>query len=124
MMTTTGWPRRLRRERAFSPAPMKVNSGARLMTAASEPAARSRARSVIRAERMWRGSNFHDVGFLRRERLVDLLHEAVGQFLDFLFVAGEIVLGDLAVLLAFFQAIDPIAPGRAHAHPRFLGHLL
>src|ERR1700729_3137688 len=90
------------------------------------------ARAVAKVKRSERASNsermavsdFENIGFLGGHGVIDLLDETVGELLDFLFVAVEVVLGEGAVLLRLFEAVDSFPTGGTHADTGFLGHLL
>src|SRR5690554_98341 len=59
-------------------------------------------------------SDGHDLGFLRREHLVDLLDLGIGQLLHLLGRLVVRVLGQLAVLLQLLQLLHAVARSEEH----------
>src|SRR5580658_4108463 len=102
MISTTGWPRRPFKVCGLLSRPGKVKSGARRMTSACMA---PRVKTSERARRSVRmtDSDLEDVGFLGQDGLVDFFDETIGEFLDFLFQAFHVVLGDGSRLLRLFQ---------------------
>src|SRR5262245_26590757 len=65
-----------------------------------------------------------DLGFLRGQRLIDLLDQLVRQLLHLGRVLVVVVLAHLAVLVELLEQFHAVAPHVAHRHPGALGILV
>src|ERR1043165_5436103 len=105
------WPKKRGRKRFFAHRPLPSMT---MATWRGTPA-------LLSALTRTRRSDGHDLGFLGREQLVDLVDDAVGQLLDLVLAATLVVLGDELVLGHLLGLLVGVAAQVAHGDLGILG---
>src|SRR5215813_5037121 len=115
------WPMVRGSPRAFAQRPLPSMMMA-TWRGVTPPSAASAALPTLTAVVVgWLTSDLHDLFFFGGERVVDLLHVAVGQLLHLVVQFAVLVLGNLAVLFLLLQELHAVTSDVANGNPCLLG---